>query len=190
MDTKEKILLAALELFAQNGYAATSTAQIAAQLGITKAALYKHYADKRAIFESILRRMEQQDAERAAQFGLPEGTAEEMGAKYKQASLNALADFACAQFEYWTRDKFAAQFRRMLTLEQYGSAQMAQLYQQYICAGPLGYVSDIFAALGYADAPARAARFYAPMFLFYSLFDGDADAAELDAQLKGIILSN
>ena len=38
-DTKEKILNAALERFAREGYAAASMRDIAAQLGITKGAL-------------------------------------------------------------------------------------------------------------------------------------------------------
>ena len=41
-ETKERILEAALELFAQSGYSRTSMNDIAKQLGITKGALYKH----------------------------------------------------------------------------------------------------------------------------------------------------
>ena len=55
--TKEKILITALELFAQNGYEAVSVSDIAGQLGITKGALYKHYTNKRAIFDCIIARM-------------------------------------------------------------------------------------------------------------------------------------
>ena len=47
IDTKERILEAALELFAQNGYLGTSMNDIAARLGFTKAALYKHYASRK-----------------------------------------------------------------------------------------------------------------------------------------------
>ena len=38
---------------------------IAAELGVTKAALYKHYKSKQEILESIVERMNQMDAERA-----------------------------------------------------------------------------------------------------------------------------
>ena len=48
--TKERILRIALELFAQNGYLGTSMNDIAGQLGITKAALYKHYASNKRPF--------------------------------------------------------------------------------------------------------------------------------------------
>ena len=58
-NTKESILLAALRLFARDGYEAVSVSQIAGALGMTKGALYKHYKNKRDIFDSILARMEQ-----------------------------------------------------------------------------------------------------------------------------------
>ncbi len=43
MNTKEKILVTALRLFAVYGYEAVSVSRIAGELGITKGALYKHY---------------------------------------------------------------------------------------------------------------------------------------------------
>ena len=45
-NTKERILEEALRLFSQNGYMGTSMNDIAAKLGVTKAALYKHYESK------------------------------------------------------------------------------------------------------------------------------------------------
>ena len=53
-DTKENILQVALGLFARDGYEAVSVSEIAGALGITKGALYRHYAGKRDIFDSIL----------------------------------------------------------------------------------------------------------------------------------------
>ena len=41
-NTKKRILEEALRLFAKNGYLGTSMNDIARQLGVTKAALYKH----------------------------------------------------------------------------------------------------------------------------------------------------
>ena len=51
---KEKIMQTALHLFARDGYEAVSVSAIAGELGMTKGALYKHYANKRAIFDSIV----------------------------------------------------------------------------------------------------------------------------------------
>ena len=56
-NTKERILEEALKLFSQSGYMGTSMNDIAAELGVTKAALYKHYKSKQEILESIVERM-------------------------------------------------------------------------------------------------------------------------------------
>lgn len=178
-DTREKILLAALELFAADGYEAVSVSQIAGKLGITKGALYRHYQNKRDIFDSILRRMEEKDAQQARAHSVPEGTLAEGEAAYQEATLDNLFAFAKAQFAYWTQDAFASAFRRMLTLEQYRSPEMAALFQQYLAAGPLGYTRDLLTTMGYADAWQKATALYAPMFLCYSLYDGGETKADL-----------
>ena len=72
-DTKERILLASLELFAQYGYDAASVSRIAEAVGLTKGALYRHFEDKAAILRAILARMEADDAAFAGRFALPTG---------------------------------------------------------------------------------------------------------------------
>jgi AcrR family transcriptional regulator len=52
--TRQRILDVALELFAERGYAGTSVADIAKRLGITKAALYYHFAAKSDILEALV----------------------------------------------------------------------------------------------------------------------------------------
>ena len=52
-NTKENILVTALRLFAQDGYEAVSVSKIAGELGMTKGALYRHYKNKRDIFDKI-----------------------------------------------------------------------------------------------------------------------------------------
>ncbi len=71
-DTKERILETALALFAQSGYLGTSMHDIAKELGITKGALYKHYASKQEILDSIVERMNKMDYERAEAYEMPE----------------------------------------------------------------------------------------------------------------------
>ena len=53
---KEEILIAALNLFARDGYEAVSVSQIAGELGMTKGALYRHYKSKKDIFNCIVER--------------------------------------------------------------------------------------------------------------------------------------
>lgn len=175
--TKENILVAALSLFSQDGYEAVSVSEIAGKLGMTKGALYKHYASKRDIFDSILARMAELDAQRARQYELPTGTLSEMGDAYRKASIQQLISFSRSQFRYWTEAPFPASFRKMLTLEQYRNEEMGNLYQQYLVAGPLGYVSDLFLSWNIPNARQKAVELYAPMFFYYSMYDGAAEPA-------------
>ena len=39
-----------------------------------------------------------------------------------------------AQFEHWTKETFSANFRKMLTLEQYRDPKLAQLHHDYLAA--------------------------------------------------------
>ncbi|MBR0217920.1 MAG: TetR/AcrR family transcriptional regulator [Clostridia bacterium] len=173
--TKERILQTALRLFAASGYEAVSVSDIAGALNVTKGALYRHYQSKRDIFDSILARMEQRDAEQAQAHHLPEGTRQEMETAYEAAGLEEIISFSKAMFRYWTQDEFASLFRKMLTLEQYRSAEMGGLYQQYLVSGPLDYLTDLFSAHGLPQPREKAAACYGPMFLLYSVYDGAED---------------
>lgn len=111
-DTREKILLTALELFAQNGYEAVSVSDIAGRLRITKGALYRHYENKRDILDSIVARMFELDEARARENKMPEATFDRSPEAYRRTAIESIKHFTLAQFEFWTRDSFAAPFRR------------------------------------------------------------------------------
>ena len=174
-DTKEAILTAALTLFAANGYEAVSVNQIAGRLGITKGALYRHYQNKRDIFDHILSRMEDMDLQQAKKFDLPEKAPEEDSSAYARASVQLLAEFSKAQYRYWTENEFASLFRRMLTLEQFRSREMQALYQNYLVSGPVRYVEEILRCNGFSAPGERAAAFFGTMFLCFSLYDSAED---------------
>lgn len=174
-DTKEEILQVALHLFARDGYEAVSVSQIAGELGMTKGALYRHYENKRDIFLNIVRRMEAGDAKQAEECEMPEGTLEEMPDEYGKVKLEDFVRYSREMFAYWTEDDFASSFRKMLILEQFRSEEMQNLYQQYLVAGPAGYVRDLFEQMGISGAGEEALRFYSLMFFFYSLYDGAGD---------------
>ena len=181
-DTKRVILEEAVKLFARDGYEAVSVEMIAEAVGIKAPSLYKHYKSKRDIFDHILREMERRDAVNASECDVPTGTAEEMPEAYRSTDVDGLLAFCRLQFRYWTQDSFASPFRRMLTLEQYRSPEMRDLYHQYLGAGPLEYVLDL------VGSREMALTLYGPMFLLYSIADAAEDkektAALLDRHLE------
>lgn len=56
MSTRERILDAALQCFAEQGYSRTSMRQLAAQVGMRAPSLYNHFANKREIMQGLLER--------------------------------------------------------------------------------------------------------------------------------------
>ena len=185
-ETRERILQTALALFAERGYAGTSMSDIAGALGLSKAALYRHYESKQAIMGSIVARMEARDREQAQQSGVPVQAPGEDDAAYRQTPLAQLCAFSKAMFRYWTQDAFASAFRRMLTLEQYRDPAMARLLQQVLAAGPLEYMTALLS--GMTDDPqALALTLYGPMFLLYSVYDGAQDKQAVTAMLDAHI---
>lgn len=188
-ETKERILETALELFAQSGYLGTSMSDIAARLGITKAALYKHYAGKQKILDRIVQRMNELDAARAAAYEMPGAAPEGFAQAYLNTPLDRIRAYSTAQFDHWTREPFSANFRKMLTLEQYRDARLAQLYQENLASGPVKYMAAIFRPLTDSDETAMqlALDFYGPMYLLYSVYDGAADQSAVAPMLEAHI---
>ena len=188
-ETKERILETALELFAQSGYLGTSMSDIAARLGITKAALYKHYAGKQKILDRIVQRMNELDAARAAAYEMPGAAPEGFAQAYLNTPLDRIRAYSTAQFDHWTREPFSANFRKMLTLEQYRDARLAQLYQVNLASGPVKYMAAIFRPLTDSDETAMqlALDFYGPMYLLYSVYDGAADQSAVAPRLEAHI---
>ena len=174
---KEEILIVALHLFARDGYEAVSVSQIAGELDMTKGALYRHYKSKRDIFDSIVKRMEQQDSEQARENEVPEESIEKTPEEYQNVSFDDFVEYSKSMFEYWTEDDFASSFRKMLTIEQFRSEEMQNLYQQYLVSGPAEYVKDLFKNMEIKHPEEEAVKFYANMFFYYSMYDGAADKA-------------
>ena len=184
---KEEILIVALHLFTRDGYEAVSVSQIAGELDMTKGALYRHYKSKRDIFDSIVKRMEQQDSEQARENEVPEESIEKTPEEYQNVSFDDFVEYSKSMFEYWTEDDFASSFRKMLTIEQFRSEEMQNLYQQYLVSGPAGYVKDLFKNMKIKDPEENAVKFYANMFFYYSLYDGAADKAKAKCQFEQML---
>ena len=184
---KEEILIVALHLFARDGYEAVSVSQIAGELDMTKGALYRHYKSKRDIFECIVRRMEQQDGEQARENEVPQESMEKTPEEYQNVSFDDFVKYSKSMFEYWTEDDFASSFRKMLTIEQFRSEEMQNLYQQYLVSGPAEYVKDLFKNMEIKNPEENAIKFYANMFFYYSMYDGAADKAKVKSRFEHML---
>lgn len=187
-DTKENILLIALQLFARDGYEAVSVSTIAGKLGMTKGALYKHYKNKRDIFDSIVERMYQIDAKHAKEYEVPEETFDKDPLAYRNISLERISKFIRSQLYFWGTDEFACNFRKMLTLEQYRNTRMTELYQTVFVSGPVSYIEDLFSemkngVLNNSNSKLLALELYSPLFLMMNISDISENIEKYDKLL-------
>ena len=63
--TRAALLEAAQMLFGEHGYAGTSLDEVVAQAGVTKGALYHHFADKESLFLAVYERAQQEASDQA-----------------------------------------------------------------------------------------------------------------------------
>jgi len=55
--TRRRILVAATELFARQGFHKTTTADLAAAIGMTQGAVFHHFANKEAVLHAVVERL-------------------------------------------------------------------------------------------------------------------------------------
>jgi AcrR family transcriptional regulator len=71
--TRGALIAAARHLFAERGYAGVATEEIVRAAGVTRGALYHHFADKRGLFEAVYKQLESELTERIAAGALAAG---------------------------------------------------------------------------------------------------------------------
>ena len=177
MDTKEKILLSALDLFADQGYEAVTVARIAEAVGIKAPSLYKHYESKQAIFDAILQKMDTQYLQQAAALSMQGRDADADSHLFASLPGEHLTKMVLTLFAYFLHDPFVSRFRRLLTIEQFHRSELSQLYSKQYALDPIAYQAGLFRQLIAAGcirplAPELLAmEFYGPIYFLLQLCD-------------------
>ncbi|MDD2957372.1 MAG: TetR/AcrR family transcriptional regulator [Lachnospiraceae bacterium] len=177
-NTKEEILIESLRLFAQSGYNGVTMRDIAGSVGIRQSSLYKHFAGKQEIFESIVERMDAEYKAKLDKMRLASGNdSVQRAEQYAKKTLTAIADIGEALFKYWTQDEYASLFRKMLIVEQYRNPKLAALYQKYFLSGVIKFQEEIISSLigkGFfkkGNPELLAMEFQGPIFLMITAYD-------------------
>ena len=133
--TKTRILEQALVSFARDGYRGTNLRDLAAELGLTKSALYKHYESKEAIWNALLDRMEAYYTER---FGSPE--------KLPPApkTWQELSAMVMEMLDFTMHDPKIILIRRLLLTQQFRDERARRLATSHFLTGTQEMYTEIF----------------------------------------------
>lgn len=144
MNTKERILYEALELFSIRGYEAVSMRDISSSVGIRESSIYKHYAGKRDILEAIIRKANESIDELYKQLHVPEAQQVSQLKRYMEMPIEDIARLCTQMLIKQMEDETIAKFRQLLTIEQYKSTEMKMLFIQLFIERPLDYQEKVF----------------------------------------------
>jgi AcrR family transcriptional regulator len=95
--TRERLLAAARELFAERGYGDVATEEIVRRAEVTRGALYHHFRDKRDLFQAVHERMEDELVEAIGAKMAGIGDPEQLLRVGISAFLDAVTDAAVMQ---------------------------------------------------------------------------------------------
>ena len=133
-EKKEKILIAALELFAEEGFKPTSTSKIAKRAGVSEGLIFRHFTNKDGLLEAIV----QEGEERAkALFADIMMETDPKQVIRKTLSLKDQMSKGTAEGDFWK-----LQYKIKWELEFYGEHKMEPLHNA---------LTGAFQKLGYND---------------------------------------
>ena len=183
--TKDRILSEALILFAENGYKGTNLRDLAARLGLSKSALYKHYESKEAIWNALLNKME---AYYTARFGsmsnlppTPKGCEE-------------LVALTMRLIGFTIRDPQIQLTRKLLLTEQFHDARVCSLATKHFLEGLTNMFAALFGEmmqrglLKHSDPAMLAFAFTSPITSLVHLYTREPDReAEIMERIEAFV---
>ena len=174
--TREQILEAALDLFAVNGYEAASISQLADAVGIRKASLYSHFANKKDILDNVVETVLKGYADHSifvrANWDDPEFTKDKTG-----MTAEDVAKLIQGQMRYILHDPHISKGRKLLMIEQFRNEELAELQTKQNYEDVLNYFMGMMrflireGTLKDADTEIMAAQFSSPITVWINLCD-------------------
>lgn len=181
---RDEILDAALTVFSEKGYEGALLRDIAASLGITKPALYKHFESKEALWNAMIDSVEQYYGERiSAVSGIP-----------VPESWEEFCALSLRQIDFTLHDETVKRVRKLMTLEQYRNERMCALATRHFVTDIEERYTKVFAGmiekglLESSDPALLAFQYTAPVTVMIHLCDREsAREAEIMKKIEAHI---
>ena len=182
-NTKQEIRKAALDLFAVQGYEATSISQIAEAVGIRKASLYSHCASKQEILDALVQDvLEQYD--RHSVFAQADWEDPTFTRDKQNITTEGVLQTILGQLRYILHDPQISKSRRMLTIEQFQNPQLSALQTKQNYTDVMRYFTGLVrflirqGTLMGDDPESMAAQLCLPVSVWINLCDREPEREE------------
>ena len=169
-ETKEKIMLKSLELFSRNGYDGVSMTDIAKEVGIKAASIYKHYSGKEEIYGRIVVCFEEKTNEIF-------NPALQGAQDYGDISTETLIHLIQQTFRVYAEDPFLSQCRKLFIISAFARPEIGVLYTKSFIEEPMQYQAEIFKEIcrkkgaEKMDTSIMAYHFYTPILVLLQEYD-------------------
>ena len=137
-DTKERILMTALEMFSRYGYEGTNIRELTSALGLVKSAMYRHFESKEEIWNALLDQMIAYYEERfGSAANLPPAP----------DTLNGLVTLTMRMVDVTVHDEKIVMTRKLLQIEQFRDERARELATKHFLTGLTEMFAHIFAGM-------------------------------------------
>ena len=134
-DTRERILMSALEQFSKNGYEGTNIRALTSSLGLAKSALYRHFDSKEDIWDALLDMM-------IAYYDARFGSADNLPPV--PDSLGEMSALTMRLVDFTIHDEKVVMTRKLLTIEQFRDTRARKLATRHFLTGLTVMFTHVF----------------------------------------------
>ncbi len=171
-NTKERLIEAALELFAEKGYDGTSVDEIAQAVGIKGPSIYDHFKNKEAILQAIVARADE-EYDRNIENGREKTVNIQTGDDLKQYAMHAIA--------FTINNDLARKMRKLIAIEQFRIGVLSERATRQNITNLKKFYAGVFAKLMAEGLMIKgnpeifALEFVAPITLLIQMSDREQD---------------
>ena len=142
-NTKQEILLAALDLFSVKGYEGTSISEIAQKVGIKKATMYSHFTSKQEILDELVKTVFEEYNKHTI---FKNTNFEEMFDLDSNdvIDVNVVIEKVLKHVSYIIHSSVISKSRKMLLIEQFQNETLSELQTKQNYTDVLNYFTSLF----------------------------------------------
>ncbi|MCX7920530.1 MAG: TetR/AcrR family transcriptional regulator [Clostridia bacterium] len=180
MNTKDRILEAAIDLFSERGFNDVSVREITRAVGIKESSLYNHFTSKQQILDEIFEYLRVQ----LDKTTLPE---EEVIKMIENMTPGEFSVFGANVFKEYMGNLTLMKIWRILSIERFRNEKANEFFKKYLIDNAIEYQSKVFkimmdkGLIKEFDPKLLAREFYAhTIYLYFRFFEVERDTNPAD----------